>query len=172
MSANRYSSRTATLGWILVIVGALLLLNHWHPYPWERWYFTLNWITVLIILGVGLFIAGVFREDHGAVFPGTLLFLTGLMFYLKGRDVIYLPWWRLWPLFLMILGVSFISLCIFEPRRKNALLPGFILIGLAFFFLFFPWSWDELFYWTGKLWPVLLIVIGLGILWKSVRKTV
>jgi len=121
-------------------------------------------------IGVGFFLAGIFHRDRGAVFPGTFLFLIGLLFFLNDQDLILLPWWRLWPLFPLFLGVAFINLCIFDPGRKRALFPGIFLIIFAFIFLLLPGSWNELFYWAGKLWPIVLIIIGLHILWKSFQR--
>ena len=155
---------TPLLGWILLIIGALLLLNHWHP-------FDLSWMTLLMILGLGLFVAGVLQRDHGAIFPGTFLFLLGLLFYLKEHSVFYTPWWHLWPLILLCLGISFLMLYIFEPARRGTMIPGAVLIIVGFVFLFFPYSWNDIIYWFGKLWPVLLIILGLHLIIKAARRS-
>lgn len=155
--------RPAALGWILLIIGVLLLLSYWYP-------ISFNWMTLLIVLGIGLFIVGTLQRDHGAIFPGTFLFLLGLLFYLREHTLIHTPWWHLWPLIILSLGVAFVMLYIFDPARKGALFPGLFLIVLAFVFLFFPWSWYEILYWIGKLWPVILIFLGLHLILKSVRR--
>lgn len=155
--------RSLTPGIILVLIGGLLLLHHWFP-------FVLNWAAFLIILGIVFILLGISRRDHGAVFPGTFLFLIGLLFYLKSQGLIYLPWWQIWPLFALFLGVAFLALCVFDPQRRYAFFPGIFLVALAFLLLLFPWSWDKIFYWISKLWPVILIIIGLRLLWKAKNK--
>lgn len=153
----------ATFGWILVIIGGILLFHHWDILQ-------LDWMTFLMALGVGLFIAGALQRDHGAVFPGTFIFLLGLLFYLKDRYIITAPWWDLWPLIILILGISFVTLYIFSPKRRDALWPGLILIVVAFLLMFVPWCWYDIFYWIGRLWPVLLIAAGILIILESQRR--
>jgi len=158
-------NKAPILGWILLLVGGFLLLTHWYP-------ITLNWTTLLMILGIGLFLIGVFHRDHGAVFPGTFLFLLGLLFYLRENYILITSWWNVWPLIILSIGVAFLILYIFEPDRKGVLFPGVILIAIGLIFLFVPWSlcWWEFIYWIGKLWPLILIVVGLHLILKSVRR--
>ncbi|TKJ39080.1 hypothetical protein CEE37_11705 [candidate division LCP-89 bacterium B3_LCP] len=151
------------LGWILLILGGILLFHHWDI-------FRLDWINILIILGIGLFLIGIFQKSHTAVFPGTFLFLLGLLFYLQDSYVIRGGWSELWPLILLFLGVAFITLYIFNPADRGALWPGIILIAISFFFLFFPWSWFDIACWVSNLWPILLIIAGLLIIRESRQK--
>ena len=80
--------RTHVFGWIILIIGALLMFNHWHHIHFD-------WTAVLMIIGVVFLVAGLLRRDHGAVFPGTFLFLLGLLFYLKENHILWMPWWEM-----------------------------------------------------------------------------
>jgi hypothetical protein len=157
-----HNGRT-TFGWILLIVGGILLFHYWDILE-------LDWMTFLMALGVGLFIAGVLQRDHSAVFPGTFIFLIGLLFYLKDRYILEAPWWDIWPLIILFLGISFVMLYVFNPSRRDTLWPGLILIAVSFFLLFVPWCWYDLFYWIGRLWPVLLILAGLFIILETRKR--
>lgn len=151
----------ALLGWVLLLFGAALLLDRWHPH-------LLGWSTVMIALGVALFYLGVAR-DRGAIFPGTFLFLLGVLNLLLSEGVLDLPWSMIWPLLLMALGVAFITLFIFDPDRRGALLPGIVIIAIAFVFLRFPHFWEAILDFAGTWWPVIFVLIGLRILWSSMK---
>ncbi len=159
--ANR--GRTRTFGWIVLIIGTILLVSHYHP-------ISLDWTAVLMIIGIGLFVAGILQKDHGAVFPGTFLFLFGLLFSLKNSRIILMDWWELWPVILLLLGIAFLAHYIFDTDRKGRLLPGILLIAIAFLLLFVPFCWYDIFYWVSKLWPVILIITGLYLIIKSTRR--
>ena len=152
-----------TLGIILILLGGLMILHHYHP-------FQLHWSVFIIALGAIFFLGGFFQRDKGVILPGTFLFLFGLFFYLRGQDVFYLPWWHIWQLFPLFLGIAFVTLCAFDPARKNALIPGIALICISFFLIFFPWSCFDVLYWMGKLWPIILIIIGVRLVWSATHK--
>ncbi len=155
-----YNKGPYVFGWVILIIGAALLLNHWHSIE-------LDWTSVLMIIGIALFVAGLLKHDHGAVFPGTLLFLLGLLFYLKANHVIWIPWWELWPVIILCIGVAFLIHFIIDPKRKGGLFPGLVLIAVGFLFLFAPFCWFDIIVWVRKLWPVILIIMGLHLIYKS-----
>jgi hypothetical protein len=149
----------ALLGWVLLLFGAALLLDRWHPH-------LLGWSTALIALGVALFYLGAAR-DRGAIFPGTFLLLLGLLNLLRSQGVADLPWSLTWPLILLILGVAFVTLFIFDPDRRGALPIGIFIIIISFLFIRFPHFWKDILDTAGTWWPVIFILIGLRILWSS-----
>ncbi|HEX7345073.1 MAG TPA: DUF5668 domain-containing protein [bacterium] len=146
-------------GWLLLLLGALLLLDHWYPHLF-------GWTTILIALGAALLIRAA-RTDRGAAFPGAFLLLLGLFFLVKETDLIYIPWWHNWPMILLILGISFVVLFAFDTTKRGALMVGIPLIVMAFIFLSSPYRWEDILDWIGDWWPLILILIGLNILWKA-----
>lgn len=152
--------RTSFFGWILLVAGIVLFCNYWFA-------LSFNWITLIILLGIGLFLTGIFQRDHGGIFPGTFILLTGLTFNFQECGFIRQSWWELWPLIILFLGVAFITLFIFDPARRGAIIPGILLIAIAFFFLYSPWNWFEIFYYIHRFWPVLLIILGISLIVKS-----
>ncbi|MBU1652657.1 hypothetical protein KKA00_10585 [bacterium] len=164
MSHRRHSG---VFGWVLLILGIVLILNHWY-----RWH--IEWTTILMILGAGIFLAGVINKDRGAVFPGTFFFLLGLFFYFKEHHIFIAPWWDFWPFILMALGIAFVVQFLFDPLRKGGLVPGVILIAIAFWFLFSPWGWENIVFgiaWFGNVWfPALMIICGIYIIIQSVKR--
>ncbi|MFH1861533.1 MAG: hypothetical protein ABH878_01870, partial [bacterium] len=49
--------------------------------------------------------------------------------------------------------------------------PGIILVVLAFLFLFSPHWILDVFKWMLKLWPLLLILLGLRLIWMASRSS-
>ncbi|MCB9436418.1 MAG: hypothetical protein H6673_05410 [Anaerolineales bacterium] len=93
--------------------------------------------------------------------PGLIMVGLGLIFMLQAFDVFSMDWGKVWPLFILIPGF----VLIFSAWREYAQDGDFdrgqafsgvmaILVGLIFFF---DWDW-------GKVWPLFLIVPGLGML--------
>lgn len=93
--------------------------------------------------------------------PGLIMIGLGLIFMLQAFDVFSMDWGKIWPLFILIPGF----VLIFSAWREYAQDGDFdrgqafsgvmaILVGLIFFF---DWDW-------GKVWPLFLIVPGLGML--------
>lgn len=147
----------------LIFLGLLFLLRSFHMLSWNN-----VWPLILVGVGVTLFISGLGRTDKGAVFPGTVLILVGVFFFLWSRFHFpdYMDMDELWPVFPLIVGLAFCVLFLVNPRDWGTLVPGaiLILISLAFFFtnvgLFPASSWVYI----GRLWPLVLIVIGIGLL--------
>jgi hypothetical protein len=146
-------------GWILIAIGLFFLLQY--ILEWEFY-----WAAVLMVLGAVVFVHAAVTRNHRGVFPGTLLLLLGLFFLLMEVGVLEDSMEDLWPLILIILGVSFVMAFLFQPREWGHLIPGGILIviGLLFFlwnYRFISWrTMDNIFHW----WPVILVILGVWLL--------
>ncbi|MCX6639864.1 MAG: DUF5668 domain-containing protein [bacterium] len=160
MATNQGNTR---LGWTLLLLGTALGLLHWLP-------FSMDWTILLIIIGAGLFAAGVIQASHRTVFPGAFLALLGTLFYLKHRYIIHERWDTIWPLIITFLGISFLVRFLFSPEKRGELWSGVVLVVLSFILLVTPEIWFDLLYWCGRLWPLGLIILGIMILLKSTRR--
>ena len=103
---------------------------------------------------------------HRGVFPGTLLLLLGLFFLFLEIGVLTDSMQDLWPLILIIIGISFVMVFLFRPSEWGTLIPGGILIVIGL--LFFTWNYRYISWRTMnnilQWWPVILIIIGAGLL--------
>ena len=146
------------VGWILVILGLFFILQY--LLDWEFY-----WAVVLIIVGGVLFLYALLKRNEGGIFPGTFLFLLGMIFLLHQIDVID-PLSETWPLILIIIGVSFVMIFLVRPQDWGVLIPGGILIILGLIFLLRNYryiSWGtvgDILQW----WPLILIVLGVKFL--------
>lgn len=114
---------------------------------------------------VNYFLGG--RREPGLVFMGVTSSLLGVLFFAITLGP--LAWGdlgRLWPLFPLIAGLAFLAQWLTQPSERGLLVPG--LLGLAvggvpllFTFDLLDGAVGE---WILRLWPVLLILLGLGLL--------
>jgi len=158
-------------GIILIAIGTLLLLNRLDIY-YFRW--ATLYPIILMFLGA-IFMSRAFGgRDKGAIFPGTILFLVGLFFFL--RNNYWLPFYYFrdsWPVFVLIIGIAFVALYAVKPYDWGVLIPGglFLLLGSAFLLdrlHYLPWGVREI---LGQLWPVALIILGIAILVGSLKRS-
>ncbi len=98
---------------------------------------------------------------------GVLLIIVGLVWVLINYDVLDVSVWNLWPLSIIFLGI----LILIRERSINNPVPFIMIImGIAFLLanleIIEEWSWYE----AVSLWPVALIIIGISIVFKGIRK--
>ena len=100
------------LGWILVVLGLFFILQY--LLDWDFY-----WAVVLIIVGGVLFLYAILKRSEGGIFPGTFLFLLGLIFLLYEIGVID-SLTQTWPLILIILGVSFVMIFLIKNSKERS----------------------------------------------------
>ncbi len=105
------------------------------------------------------------HEEHGKPwkrgFWGVFLMAIGGVFLLEQLGYVAVPsLWKLWPVVLLIVGVS----SVFEGKPGNAAMMA--LMGLAFFAAEFGWwglTW-------ATFWPLLIVAVGVGILIGAISR--
>jgi len=148
-------------GIVLIVIGLLLLLKQLDIFLFD---WSVLWPSLVILLGIFFFVR--MPRDRGAVFPGVLFFLSGLLFLAKN-----LGWYEpyidvsIGGMLIIILGLAFVALYVVQPENWGLLIPA----GLFLFFGFIIWA-DRvgiIDWYTRRqilrLWPILLILIGAGI---------
>ena len=149
-------------GILLIVIGLLLLLDQLDIVLFD---WSVLWPSLVILLGIFFFVR--VPRDRGAIFPGVLFFLSGLLFLAKN-----LAWYEPYidvsvgGMLMIILGLAFVALYVVQPENWGLLIPA----GLFLFFGFIIWA-DRvgiIDWYTRRqilrLWPVLLILLGVGII--------
>ena len=161
-------SYSAILGVILILFGGLLLLDEWNvlDFTWDQTY-----PLFMLAIGVLSFISAS-KGNKSAAFWGTLFLLTGLFYLLRNADLIMTLWFiDSWPIWLLSLGIGFFVLYAFKPHDWGVLIPAGVLTFLGIIFTLesmdIPWISVEAIL---NLWPLLLILIGLGLIFASLAR--
>lgn len=157
-------------GVVLIIIGTLLLANRFSN-------FSLSWYQIYPVLfaalGIMFYASIINRQNKGAVFPGTLLLLMGVLFVLRNWDLVPYRYVRdVLPIMSVILGLAFLSLFVVRPSDWSVLIPAsiFTFFGAAIWLdkldIIYVDIWDL---WS-KYWPALLILIGIVIIAGNLNK--
>ncbi len=156
-------------GLILLIGGILALIGQFIPDAWGGSFGT------FLLLGLGLvfMVAGILTREEGWFIPGGIL--TGLG---AGVALVSSSWAARLPgeeggWFLLVFAAGWALIPIMtalfcDETHWWALIPGGI-IGLVGAAATFGGSFATGLEWLGKLWPVILILVGVSLLWKARR---
>lgn len=116
------------------------------------------WPLVLILLGFGLLGIFIKSRSSGNIYLGVgeyLLGFSGLALYCNFTSWTLMA--KMWPLFIVFLGIVFISIFIWSKRRRIFLLLGLSILSLALLF-FIIFSANNQFWW------IIFLLIGFSIL--------
>ncbi len=157
-------------GLILIAIGAVLLVNKLTPYSigWDEIY-----PLILILLGLLIFKTVLHKRDKGGVFIGALLFLLFAYFIVKNYDIVPYEYVReVWPIIMIILGLSFLSVFIFSPKDWGPVIPGGILLFIGTIVLLrrldlLNLDFGEI---ISDYWSITLILIGGAIIFGALKK--
>ncbi|GAA4062211.1 MAG TPA: hypothetical protein GXZ58_00865 [Bacilli bacterium] len=152
------------LAFILIGVGLYFLLEQF-SIPFLDGLMT--WPTLLIILGVSLFIHSYLSRDYDKLFPSVILLGLGIHFH---AVALYPNWVEHWSVYAIIIGMAFL---VRYQKMKVGLYPGLIMLFVGLFMLFsitnnqFSQTMDSLIKIIEDYWPVGLIAFGVYLLFKK-----
>jgi uncharacterized membrane protein HdeD (DUF308 family) len=159
----------SVFGIFLILMGAGLLLNRFHLIPYDG--HVIIWIA-LACVGIFAVVQAFINKRRGAVFFGSLIFFVSVAEIIhRFRWIQYGPWdWM--AVFSLALGLAFVMLFLYEPRRFGSLVPALFFIGYGV--LYFLWWWDyidwfDMQYYLRTYWPVLLVLWGISLLFRKRR---
>ena len=166
--SSRESDRTGVVIWGLILIGVggwFLLRTLGFPLPGIG----AMWPIFPTVVGIAFFVGWLFTPDkgdaYGIMIPATINFLVGLFFFTFTLGIFdWSAMGYLWPVFPLIVGISFFVAWVFSLFRVwGLLIPGGItamvgIVGLAFTL----GAEAGYLQWVFKLWPLALIALGLG----------
>ncbi len=157
-------------GIILIVLGITLLLYQTRVIDVR--FSQLLW-SGLTILGCFITVQGFIKNRNGKIFWGTALFLTSVYFLLNSLRWIYIYHDMFFPAFLLIFGFAFLMVYVNNLKEFVPLIIGVALIAIGGAFILAQndyLNWWEVRYIIKNFWPVILILLGLAILFKSRSK--
>lgn len=154
-------SRVST-GVVLIILGALALLGN-------LGFADIFGEGIVAIIGIVFLALYYLGRTSWAIFPGAFTAPVGVVIFLAARGLDMDAWW---PLFIAAPGLSFLLIRFSAPGNDWAIFPGSILVliaGVMFSFSSHLLSWAYVGL-VGKIWPVVLILIGLWLVFRSLKR--
>ena len=157
-----------TVGIIFVAIGLLGVLGHFFNFSflhlWNLW----PWAVLIpgLCFEVGYFTSG---RAPGVLVPGGILTTIGLLFFFE----VFTNWHfsaYTWPVYILAPAVGLFQLYLFsKPRNSGLLIPVGILTlvaGISFASMVFGNIWNLIFS-NSLVWPILLVIIGLIIIFAK-----
>jgi hypothetical protein len=153
-------------GIFLILFGAGLILSKLHLFHY-RWGVVL-WVC-LGVAGLMAVIQAFITKRRGQIFWGSLLFFSSIAMLVHRYALIDTAPWDVPATFSLAIGLSFLMLFFFDPRRFGVIIP--ILFFGGYGVLYYLWWWDvidwfDLKYYLHTYWPVLVIVWGLSLIFR------
>lgn len=158
MDAQKRSS--LGLGVVLIVLGAIFLLNQFIP----GLGFVLSWPWIVIGVGAALLVAGLLVGAPDMAVPAFIVAGIGGILYYQNLTGDWTSWSYAWALIPVFVGLGIMAAAILGGRSRNAYSEGIrtVLVGLVLFIVF--GSFFGAFNWLGAYWPLLLVGAGLILL--------
>lgn len=159
------NKNNAAIGLVFIIIGLLGVLGHFFNFDFLRP--ASLWPLAVLIPGL-CFEVTYFtsKSSPGILVPGGILTVLGLLFFFET-----MTHWRFseytWPVYVLAPAVGLFQLYLFsKPRTSTLLIPVGILTLVAvisFANMFFGNIWHLIFS-NSLIWPILLVIVGLIIM--------
>ena len=121
-------NRFPIIGFVLVLLGVALLLNQMNIIHIGGW--ALIWLG-LLVYGAAVVLRSFVSNDRSKVFFGTLCFLAGILFFLRKGGFIHGSFAIYFPAFIIIVGIAFFMLFVFNVKDWHCSSPQLFFSGLA-----------------------------------------
>lgn len=160
-------------GFLLIIVGIILLAIRWVPglEGWAERIF--DWPVIIIGVGAFLLVLGLVTNTPGLAVPACVVGGIGGILYWQNATGNWESWSYIWALIPGFVGVGVILDGLLSGRLRNTLGGGLWLILISLIMLVIFGSFLGGWAWTGDLrryWPALLILLGLFILGQGILR--
>ncbi|HNZ08185.1 MAG TPA: DUF5668 domain-containing protein [Bacillota bacterium] len=150
----------------LIAIGLVLLLNNLGmgvlPRKLELW------PVLLMALGAAIGADALRNKEKDPLFGAVILFFVGLLFLLTESGYLVGGLGKLWPVFIIILGMAFISNS-FMSGTARGLIIGLIYAAVGFVLLASTYGKLSIRIDLVTYWPVILIVLGLATFFQKAR---
>lgn len=158
--SSEQRNKVSLIGAILVLIGVALLLKQMHilDVNWKN----LVWIALALYGGATVTRSFWYNVRH-KIFWGSLCFFTGILFALREFGLVYGSAPMFLPAVLVIFGLSFLVLFVFNVRDWHVLIPSVLFVGLGAALMLTELKMlyaEQVWLVVRNYWPVVLILTG------------
>ena len=159
--------RALPAGLILSVTSLAAFVLYSQLYAQGLW----RWPYIIIGVGVIFMLMAVLVRIAPLMIPGVIIAGTGLMLYWQSATGNWSSWSYAWAIIPMLVGIGILLAGLLSPTMRRAAKGGWITFaaGLLAFLIFWPaftGGWRTL----SMVWPVVLVVIGVLILFGGLRR--
>lgn len=156
--------RTSILGGsFLILVGVVLLTLQILP----GFSLEFSWPWVVIAVGLFLFALGAAVGEPGLAVPATIVGgIGGILTYQQATQN-WESWSYAWTLIPGFVGLGILLMNLLAGKEKDSMKQGWTLLLISLIMLAVFGSFFGALGMVGKYWPVLLILLGLGLMGKT-----
>jgi hypothetical protein len=161
----RASKGRIVFGIMLVLLGLLFLAYQLFPSLVITWFGgRFPWPLFIIVPGAFLLLTGLLTRTGGLVIPGTIVSGIGGLLYYQNFSNDWSSWAYAWALIPGFVGLGLLLASLIDPSTRTARRTGLYMfsISLAVFAIFSALFGGRMS--ASLIWPVLLILVGLGFL--------
>jgi hypothetical protein len=154
-------------GLIMILIGGLFLIVNLFPGSVEQLNLDQQWPLIVVGVGIILLLRALFGKPSFAM-QGIIVMGIGFILYYQNMTNNWASWAYMWTLIPGFAGIGMVLMNLLDQRKRSVFREGgrLILISAALFILFSAFFNSE-FGNIGQLWPVLLIVVGLWMLFRN-----
>ncbi len=155
-------------GIILIFMGGLFLLFQLFPGSTQFIDLELYWPLIIVAVGALFLLSAVFGAPPLAI-PGMIVTGIGSLLFYQNLSGDWGSWAYVWTLIPGFVGLGIILMGVLDHENRDAIRGGLILTLIsAVMFVIFAGFLSDLGF-VGDLWPILLILAGLWILFRNRR---
>lgn len=153
-------------GAILILLGIFFLLLQFFPGLAEVFNLSQQWPLIIVGAGV-LFLLGALFGNPSLSVPGMIISGTGLILYYQNSTGNWASWAYIWSLYPIFVGSGIILMQTLQGNWRQGMKEGggLVVIGIVLYIVFA--GFFNGFGFMGRLWPILIILGGLWLLWKN-----
>jgi hypothetical protein len=157
-------------GIFFILLGAGLLMQRLNILQ-HRWS-TILWICFCAV-GMVAVVQAFIERSRGKAFWGSLLFFVGIAVLVHRFAFVEYEPWDVPATISLAIGLSFLMLYLFDPRRIGVLIPVLLFGGYGV--LYYLWWWDiinwfDMKHYIRMYWPALIILWGVSLILHRRRK--
>lgn len=167
---SEQGNKVSLIGAILVLIGVALLLKQMHILDINGK--KLLWIA-LTLYGGATVARSFWYDIRHKIFWGSLCFFTGILFTLREFNLVQGSAPVVLPAVLVIFGLSFLVLFVFNVRDWHLLIPALLLTGLGAALMLTELKMiyaAQVWHVVKNYWPIALILMGGAMMLRKAKK--
>ncbi len=160
----------AVIGVLLLLAGGWFLAQQFFPGLANVIDLQVEWPVLMVIIGAAILLLSVLFRSPGLAVPAAIVAGVGGILYYQNQSGDWASWSYMWTLIPGFIGVGTLIKDLLEGRLLAGLREGLTAIAFsAALFVFFSGIMGGT-DWLSKLWPLILIAVGISILLRNFQE--